>query len=249
MNRLMKPAVLALLLLTACLAPAAGAQSGRELIEESLRRHAPPASVYEEQTLVLSDPQGRYTVRTVRRYARHGANGSTDLLVMETPEESKGTAIYVAREAAGGTRRGTTASSPLFGSNFTVADLEAEQTRNFTYERDDDHDLDRVPHFVLRALPADESVARATEYRQRRIYLRKDNLFISRIDFRDSEGRLTRRQTFRDPRPDESGVWRPGMILMEDLRDGRRTLLKIERRVHSPDYVPAAVFAGIPGKP
>ncbi len=245
----MKPAALALLLLTACLATTARSQSGRELIEESLRRHAPPASVYEEQTLVLTDSQGHYTVRTARRYARHDANGNTDLLVMETPAESKGTAIYVARAATGGTRRGTAASSPVFGSNFSVSDLEAEQVRNFTYERDDDHDLDRVPHFVLRVLPADEAVAWATEYRERRIYLRKDNLFISRIDYRDSEGRLARRQTFRDPQPDESGVWRPGMILMEDLRDGRRTLLKVERRVHSPDYVPAAVFAGIPGKP
>lgn len=245
----MKPVVFALLLLSACLSTAARAQSGRELIEESLRRHAPPASVYEEQTLVLSDPQGRYTVRTARRYARHDANGDTDLLVMETPAESKGTAIYVDRATAGGTRHGTAASSPVFGSTFSVADLEGEQTRNFTYERDDDRDLDRVPHFVLRVLPADESVARATEYRERLIYLRKDNLFISRIDYRDSEGRLTRRQTFRDPQPDESGIWRPGMILMEDLRDGRRTLLKVERRVHSPDYVPAAVFAGIPGKP
>ena len=249
MNRLMKPAASVLLLLTACLATAAWAQNGRELIEKSLRLHAPPAAVYEEQTLVLSDPQGHYTVRTVRRYARHDANGDTNLLVMETPAESKGTSIYVDREASGGTRRGTAASSPVFGSNFSVADLEGEQVRNFTYERDDDQDLDRVPHFVLRVLPADESVARATEYRQRRIYLRKDNLFISRIDYRDSAGRLARRQTFRDPQPDESGVWRPAMILMEDLRDGRRPLLKVERSVHSPDYVPAEVFAGIPGKP
>lgn len=248
MNRLMKPAALALLL-TACFATAARAQSGRELIEESLRRNAPPAWLYEEQTLLLSDPRGHYTVRTARRYARHDANGDTNLLVLETPAESKGTTIHVDREANGGTRRGTAAASPMFGSNFLVADLEGEQTRNFTYERDDDHDLDRVPHFVLRVLPADESVARTAEYRQRRIYLRKDNLFISRIDYKDSQGRLARRQTFRDSRPDESGVWRPGMILMEDLRDGRRTLLKVERRVHSPDYVPASVFAGIPGRP
>ncbi len=106
MNRLMKPAALALLLLTVCLATAAGAQSGRELIEASLRRHAPPATVYEEQTFVLSDSQGHYTVRTARRYARHDANGDTNLLVMETPAESKGTAIYVVRAGSGGTGTG-----------------------------------------------------------------------------------------------------------------------------------------------
>jgi len=48
----------------------------------------------------------------------------------------------------------------------------------------------------------------------------------------------------RDPRPEESGAWRANMILMEDLVDGRRSLLKTERRAHSPDYVPADVFAG-----
>jgi hypothetical protein len=35
------------------------------------------------------------------------------------------------------------------------------------------------------------------------------------------------------------------MMLMEDLRDGRRTLLKVERRVHSADYVPPGVFEGL----
>jgi hypothetical protein len=82
-------------------------------------------------------------------------------------------------------------------------------------------------------------------YHERRIYLRKDNLFVSRIDYRDRDGREARRQTFRDPRPDESGAWRAGMVLMEDLRNGGRSLLKVERRVHSADYVPAAVFAGL----
>ncbi len=227
----------------------ATAESGRELIEESLRRHAPPDYVYEEQALLLTDRQGQHTVRTARYYARRDESGTRNLLILVTPSESKGTAIYSDHDTHGGTRRGAVVSSPVFGSNFTVADLEREQARDFRYERDDDHDLDRVPHYVLRAFPVDESVARATGYRERRIYLRKDNLFVSRIDYQDRDGRKARRQTFRDPRPDEFGIWRADMILMEDLRDGRRSLLKIERRVHSPDYVPAAVFAGLSAPP
>jgi hypothetical protein len=185
----------------------------------------------------------------MRFYAQHDADANRNLLVIETPSESKGTSIFISRGAKGGPRRGPAASSPVFGSNFSVADLEGEQTRDFRYEREDNQDIDLVPHYVLRAFPADESAARNTGYRERKIYLRKDNLFVSRIDYQDREGRLAKRQTFRDPRPDESGAWRAGMILMEDLRDGRRTLLKIERRVHSPDYIPAAVFAGLPALP
>ena len=37
-----------------------------------------------------------------------------------------------------------------------------------------------------------------------------------------------------------------GLSVMENLRDNRRSLLKIERRVHSRDYVPVDVFAGLP---
>ena len=191
----------ALFIMLACLAVRTEAQSGRELIEESLRRHAQPPYVYAEQALVLSDRLGQHTVRTARYYARRDENGSKSLLVIETPAESQGTAIYVARDARGGARRGAAASSPVFGSNFSVADLEGEQPQNFRYEREDDHDLDRVPHHLLRASPLDESVARAMGYGERRIYLRKDNLFVSRIDYQDRLGRLAKRQTFRI-RPD-----------------------------------------------
>ena len=239
----------ALLLALACLAARAGAQSGSELIEESLRRQAPPPYVYEEQALVLSDRLGQHTVRTARYYARRDENGRRQLLVIDTPAESHGMAVFVARDARGGARRGADASSPVFGSDFSVADFEGEQPQDFRYQREDNQDLDRVPHHVLRALPRDETVARATGYGERRIYLRKDNLFVSRIDYQDRQGRLAKRQTFRDPRPDDSGAWRAGMILMENLRDDRRTLLKVERRMYSPDYVPAAVFAGLPASP
>jgi hypothetical protein len=257
MNRPMNRPAVAFIILLAYLAAGAKSQNGRDLIEESLRRHAPPAYIYEEQALVLTDRLGQHTVRTARFYARQDENGSKSRWVIETPAESKGTAISIERTAARatdnttarGARHGASPVSPVFGSNFLVADLEGEQPRDFHYERDDDHDVERVPHYVIRAIPADEFVARATGYHERRVYLRKDNLFITRIDYQDREGRPARRQTFRDPQPDESGAWRAGMILMEDLRDGRRTLLKIERRVHSADYVPATVFAGLPAHP
>jgi hypothetical protein len=226
-------------------AASAWAQSARELIEESLRRHAPPAHVYQEQTLILSDHHGQNTVRTLRYYARHDSSGGRRLVMIHTPEELRGTAVLVARDAKGGARRGPEASSPLFGSSLTVADLEGEQPADFSYEVENSQDLDRVSHHVLRAIPKDAEVARATGYGVRRLYLRKDNLFISRIDLLDRRGLVARRQTFRDPRPDESGAWRAGMVLTEDLRDARRTLLKVERRVHSADYVPDAIFAGL----
>ena len=244
MNIRVAPGWIALLALLVSLASGAWAQSGRELIEDSLRRHAAPANVYQEQTLIQSDGLGQYTVRTLRYYARNDASGGKRLLVIHTPEDLRGRTVFVAHDA-NGTRHGPEASSPLFGSDVSVADFEGEQPAGFRYAVEDHQDLDRISHYVLRAVPKDAAVAAATGYGVRRLYLRKDNLFVSRVDFLDRQGRIARRQTFRDARPDESGAWRPAMILTEDLREDRRTLVKVERRVHSADYVPDAIFAGM----
>ena len=243
MNRAPVHAVFFLVL--ACFATCAGAQTGRELITESLRSQAPQPYVYEEQVLVLSGHLGQHTVRTLRYYARHDAAGLRRLMVIDTPAELRGIKVYVSRDANGGARHGPAGSSPVFGSDYSVADFEGEQPQDFVYEREGNQELERVTHFVVRAAPKDEAVARTTGYGTRRLYLRKDNLFVSRIDYLDRRGRLAKRLTFKDPRPDDTGAWRPGMTLTEDLRQERRTLLKVERRVHSADYVPAVVFEGL----
>ncbi len=241
-GRMVRVVCAALLPLLVLAGPDAAAQDALKLVEDSLQRHALPESVYEDQTLILGNPLGHYTVRTLRYYARSDLRGSRRLAVIDTPEELRGMAVLVTRDAKGGARQGPDPASPLFGSNLTVADLEGEQTGDFFYELEESQDLDRIPHLVVKATPKDASTGRALGYASRRIYLRKDNLFMSRMDFLDRQGRLARRVTFRDPRPDESGAWRAGMVLAEDLREERRTLLKIERRVHSADYVPESVF-------
>ena len=257
-RRLRLAALLAALALAAPWA-ASAADEGRELMEASLARHALPSHVYEEVTLVLRNATGERRVRTARHYLRTDSDGSVRrMLVFESPADLRGAAL-VLRYAAGrpaqrslylpalgravGYGEGADASAAIPGTDFAIADVEPEHTGDFRYKREADRDVDRVPHHVLRAKPKDEAVARATGYADRRIFLRKDSLFVSRIDYFDRQGRLARQQTFRDPRPDGAGAWRPSMILMEDLRERQSTLLKIERRVHSPDYVPAELFA------
>ncbi len=218
--------------------------NGPALVAQSLQRHAPPNDVFEEHAMIMTDRLGHYSLRTTRYYAQRDDTASRQLYLVEFPAELKGAALRVDRNNNDGSRRGPAPSTPVFGSNFLVADLEGERSGDFRYVREGDLVLERIPHFVVRAEPTTESVTRATGYHDRRIYLRKDNLFVSRIEYFDAKGRLARRLAFRDPRPDALGIWRAAMMLMEDMRDGRRTLLKVERRVHSPDYIPAGVLDG-----
>lgn len=223
---------LILLLYACCIATLAQAQEGRALVEESLRRHAPPPYLYQELALVITDAQGRYNVRTFRHYGQQNDHW----LVVDTPPDMRGATIHLNPERGSRDSLG----SPILGSGFRVGDFAPEMLEAHDYQRRDNEMLGRQLHYVVDAQPHQSGQP------GRRLYLRQDNLFVSRIDYRDSDGQPARRQSFHNPRPDESGIWRPGMILMEDLRDGRRSLLKVEHRVHSPDYLPAAMVSAQP---
>lgn len=228
----------------AFIAGVAGANDARDLMQTSVQRHAPAPYVYEEQTLVLSGSGRGYSVRTLKHYVRRDNSGIRNLLVVTTPVDSYGMSMFVGRDPGGFGRRGAKPSSSVLGSDFVVSDLEDEQTDEFHYEMMPDQNVEQVRHFVIRAVPVDNARMTTTSATERLIFLREDNLFVSRIDYRDAQGNLARRQSFRDPQVDDTGAWRANMILMENCRDGQRTLLKIDRRVHSPDYVPLSVFAG-----
>ena len=220
----------------------AGLPDGRTLVETSLQRHAPPPHLYEEQSMILTDRQGQHTVRTTRHYARFDGQQLRKLYVIETPTELKGARLYLEWPASG--KRALPPS--VFGSDFSVADLAVEQIADHAYETTGIVDLERIPHLLVRARPltTERSIHGAGE---RHLYLRRDNLFVSRIDYLDSEGHPVRRLSFRDPRADDHGAWHAGMMLMENLKEGRRSLLKIDRRVLSPDYLPETVFAAVTG--
>ena len=221
------------------------AGNARDLVAASLERQAPTPFVYEEQTLVLSDSAGRFSVRTMKHYQRRDEAGEKTLTVVVTPAESIGMSVFVARDAGVGIRRGSKASSSVLGSDFLVGDLEAEQIDAHHYETLPMQEIDHVKHHVVRASPMDNARAGRSSATDRVIFLREDNLFVSRIDYRDEHGKILRRQSFRDPRPDASGAWRASMILMENFKNDQRSVLKVDRRVHSPDYVPAAIFVGM----
>jgi len=209
--------------LAACLAMvalSAHAMDGRQLVDASQRRHAPPLHAYEEWTLVMSDAQGRFSIRTLQ----HVTEQETHRLVVVTPVDLRGTTLTVGKLADG-----DAAASPLFGSNFLLSDVFSGQPREQDYRLVGEQLLSHQPHHVIETRPPGQP------HPGRRLYLRQDNLFLSRIDYLDDSGQPLRRQSFRDPRADERGIWRPGMILMESLRDGSRTLIKVDRRMHAPE--------------
>ena len=233
---------LALLTLVAALSSIAWGQEAQELVERWRERYREPSHVYEQLTLLTTAPRGAMNVVTLEAFARCDDAQCRYLWTVVTPPAARGMAVHAARGQDGalvGERRGGSSHAWIFGSVFTTADLVDPLPAGASFEYSATRVLDRIPHYVLRTRVSSGTEGESME---RRIFLRKSDLWLSRIEDVDSAGSVLRRLQFKDPQPDDLGVLRPRMALLDDFRRGERTLLKVERRVHSADYVPEIAF-------
>ena len=234
------------------------AWTGREIMREVFERHEQFPYVYEEQTMVLMDAAGNREVRKSRRYTRVEEDGTVRfLLVFDYPAEIRGAALLAVRAADGSSESGVylpafgaefrrpaaeDRSASFLGTDFTVEDLTVERAEDFRYVLNGERNIDEVDYFVVDAYPADEQVERATGHGLRRHLVRKQNFVVEQTDFFDRRLRPVKRLSRHDLRPIGGDGWRASMVVADDQRDDHRTLLKIDRRVYSRDYVPAELF-------
>lgn len=232
--------------------------SGRRIMDEVLRRHERFPYTFEEQTLILMDAADHRDTRKLRRFSRMERDGTLKyLLVLDHPAEVRGVALLAIRQPSG--RIDNRIYLPAFGqllksgsddirgshflgTDFTLEDLTPERMSDFRYLRGKDREIEDVGYFVVDAFPGDREVERATGCGRRRHFIRQDNFFITRSDYFDRKGHFFKRQTRHDLRPVEGEMWRAGMLLMEDRRARHKTLIKIDKRVFSRDYVPPELF-------
>jgi len=208
--------------------------------------------------MILMDAAGHRDARKLRRFSRIESDGTLKyLLVFDHPDEVRGVALLAIRHPSGrvdnhiylpafgprlkfgtGDARGT----HLLGTDFALEDLTAELMSDFRYQRREDREIEKVDYFVVDAYPKDQEIERASGYGRKRHFVRQDNLFLTRTDYFDNKDNLVKRQTRHDLRPVDGDMWRADMILMEDHREQHKTLIKIDERVFSRDYVPAELF-------
>jgi len=232
--------------------------NGRRIMEEVLQRHELYPYVFEEQTMILIDSAGNRDVRKVRRFSRVEADGTVKyLLVFDNPAEVRGVALLVIRHRTGrvdsriylpafgremistaGNRRG----GHFLGTDFSIEDLTVEVLSDFRYIRETDHEIDKIPYFVIAAFPINAEIERSTGYGLRRHFIRQDNFFIVRTDYYDPRIRFVKQRTHHDLKRVDGDMWRNNMILMENHKERHKSLIKVDRRVFSRDYVPPEIF-------
>lgn len=238
-------------------APEVEGLSGRELMERVHERHQQYPFVFEQLSMVLEDRDGARETRILRRFSRVDDDGTARMLLLfDAPREVEGVALLASRlpdldldvsvylpalrgELIDSDSDGATAN--FLGTDFTIENLVGEILGDYRYVRRRTRVEAGVPHHQVDVFARDDDPVTARPLR--RHHIRADNLFIDRTEHFDALGRLAKRQTVHDLRAVDGTMWRGNMILMEDLRARHSTLLRIDRRVFSRDYVPAEMFS------
>jgi hypothetical protein len=256
---LTKMSVVTFLLLTAIFASAADFQfseaSGRVLMQQVYDTHQQYPYVYEEQSLVLIDRDGNRKIRKVKLYSRiDPILFQRFLLLFESPEEVKGVAVLAERNANGDTRQaiylpalgesmiessGDLSDTNFLGTDFSIENLTGERLEDYDYQRRRDELINYKMYSVIDVF---DKQAEPSQTALRRHYISQEILYLTRTDYFDDLGRVSKRLSSHDMTRVLGDMWRANMLLMENMQNDHKTLIKIDRRIFSKEYVPVEVF-------
>lgn len=228
---------------------------GMKIMERIYHLHEQYPYVYEEQSLVMMDHRGWRNTRKARRYSRLDDDGTYRFLFLfDYPESVQGVAILASQTKQGlATQKiylpalgekligsnSDDAQGKFLGTDFNVESLTGEDLNNYQYIRQEDTNIEDGIYFVIDVYKKNDA---QRKQRLKRHYIRQDIFFITRTDYFNRQGNIEKQQTFHDLKPVNGDMWRANMILMQDFKEKHQSLIKINKRVFSYDYVPEEIF-------
>lgn len=231
---------------------------GQSIMKEVYGQQEQYPYIYEEQSMILIDKAGNRDVRNTRRYIRVDASGKVNvLLVFDSPEEVKGVALLASQKnddviQAGIylpafddrmiSSDGESSGERFLGTDFSVFDLKPERYDDFSYIRLEDEVIGEDSFYSIESKPIDDAVLKQSGYSKRIHTVSKDKLLIFRIRYFNRHGRHIKTLTQHEFKKYGASFWKPDMILMDNLAEQHKTLIKTRERVFSPDYVPPKMF-------
>jgi len=236
--------------------------TGLEIMQEVQKRHQQFAFIYEEQSMVMIDRNGDRDTRKLKRYSRVEDDGTVKfLLVFDSPEEINGVALLASRDASGKTKKyvylpafgeqliesmSSGLDGKFLGTDFSIESITGEVLDDYIYVRRPDKKVNNVKYYVVDVYRMEdgftENMLPTNKQAIRRHSISKNNFYITKTEYLDKQGKVYKKQTHHDLRQVDGRMWRADMILMEDSKEQHRSLIKIDRRVFSRDYVSADIF-------
>lgn len=245
-----------IVVLTDVMAQEAEELTGVQLMQAVHKNLHSETSVYEELSVIMTDEFGNRDTRQLRKYAKFNDDeASKFLLIFDSPEEFHGVALLVNMQshtspeiflylpAYGQMIRHTTLwdhRESLFGTDFSIRDLTGELLENYQFIRRADRKIENISFFVIDVFAEMVDTAMAMPLMQH--FIHQDSLTIARTDYFGRNGKISKQLTMHNLDESSNNIWHAGMLLMEDRQKNHNTLIKINTRIVSEDYVPEEVF-------
>jgi hypothetical protein len=229
----------------ALLVPApAIAQSGPEIMQKHRQVHRLKD---EEERLVLRlvSKAGAVKERRVVRWTMNGAGDLNKILIrFLAPRDVENVALLTWEAKDGNddqwlylpaTRKpkriaASGKKNRFMGTDFTYEDLRPENTAVNTYTLAGTETIDGQECWVIGSVPATEREAADTGYSRRRLWIRKDTWALVKREYHDKQGRLEKIEVQRKHVNVTGTAWRADELEMQDVQNGTRTVLIVERR-------------------
>ena len=248
--------ILAATAMTAVSAQIPSTPDGMEIIREVQRNLFKEKNIYEEISVILTDELGNRDTRQLRKYTLlTDEAGIKFLLIFDSPEEFRGVALLASKQqdripdisvylpAYGQVLKHVTAwdhGETLFGTDFTIRELSGVLMGDYQFVRREDRKIENISYYVVDVF-AENYVPTITKPMMRH-FIRQDSLYITRTDYLDKNGRLAKQLTMYDLKMSSDRTWNAAMLLMEDMQKDHSTLIKVNKRIISKDYVRENMF-------
>lgn len=229
----------------ACLPGYLAAQSGREIMDEQVRRHLGKTE-YAESRIQIVDSRGREKERRVLTWGVRGADGlsksllkflepadirDTGLLTWEQPADKEDDQwLYLPATGAAKRIAGSSKKQLFMGTDLAYEDLRPENLDAHTYNVLREETLDGKACWVLEAVPATEKETRDSGYSKRLFWVRKDIYFTVKVEFYDRAGKLDKVATLSDLVQVAGDLWRADRSTMERQASSTKTIWIFEKR-------------------
>ncbi len=224
----------------------------REIVDQS-RKATKLSGVEMMSTMTIIDGRGRERVRELASVSKLYDDGATEkrLIRFLAPADVKGTGLltydyedkdddmWLFMPALRKTRRivSTEKAKNFMGSEFTYADMTPPVLDDFTYTLLGEKDKAGIECWEIEMVPANEDVADESGFSRRVVCIGKQDFVLRHALYYDLDGELHKELDVLEIKEVDTTLhrFRPTHMVMINLQNERKSVLKIDKIVFSPD--------------
>ena len=204
-------------------------------------------------TMTIIDGKGRERVRKITSVTKLYDNGETEkrLIRFLSPADVKGTGLltfdydkkdddlWLYMPALRKTRRiiSSEKAKNFMGSEFTYADMTPPNLEDFNYKKLGEETVEATPCWKIEVVPRDDDIADENGFSKRIVFIGKKDFVIRKAIYRDLDGSLHKELNVREIKEvdTESHKYRPIHMIMVNLQNDRKSILKVDKIQFTPD--------------